>query len=146
MTKITKLDRAGLGQEALALSLTNSAPEAYRILRERYPDVDIGDLRSFQRYVSQGRADRAARVRAKIDDEVLEELPGDLDQLRELREFYRKIYQDENVRTCDRIQAADKARAVIDTKLKYSGAGAGGQGGQQGGLIFIDANGRDHGS
>jgi streptomycin 6-kinase len=124
MTKISKIEAAGLGQEALALSLSHSAPEAYRLLREAHPGVDVGDLRSFQRYVSKARSERAARVKARIDEKVIEDLPDDLGQLDELKKFYREIYQDRGQRTCDRIQAADKARAVIDTKLKYSGAGA----------------------
>jgi hypothetical protein len=120
MSKISKIDAAGHGKLVLDLAVTHTSRDIAAILFKdhglRVPHTTVAN------YIKANRSERAEQAKALVNDRVLEDLPKDLDQLDEIARFFRSIYQSEGIRVVDRIAAADKARAVIDTKLKYSGA------------------------
>jgi transaldolase len=142
MTKISKIDQYHLGDEVLQLSLSHSAPEVHRLIIEKYPDKDIS-LRAVQRYISDANIERGARIRAKVDTRVDEDLPDDLESMARYKEVADEIAFNVEQPAMIRLAAVEKGLKVIDTKLKYSGAGVGGQSGVQPIAVYIPSNGRD---
>jgi hypothetical protein len=142
MSARKSIEKSGLSEVVSKLALSHSEREIVDILARDHKFFTSQS--AVHRFVSPLRAEVGERVKARVNDQVMEDLPDDLDQLNEIRDFYRTVYQDPEQRMCDRISAADKARAVIDTKLKYSGAGQPGK--VEGGVVYIPMNGRDDGS
>lgn len=141
MARPSEIRQKGFDKVVAELALTHSEQQIVDFLAEKHSFKTSKS--AVHRIVTPLRKEAGELVRAKVNKQVDEDLPADLDQLNEIREVYRKIYQNEEARVCDRIQAADKARAVIDTKLKYSSAGSGGEGKGPVVTVYLPDNGRD---
>lgn len=116
MAKITP----ELTAQIMALSATNSNRQIEAILSEqgiRLSNVSICKL------VSNYRKERAGQTKEAVAEHIKKTVITDLDILESQRDKLYQWFNDESLRISERLMCSDRLNKVIDTRLKYSGAG-----------------------
>lgn len=80
-------------------------------------NVTIGKI------VKENRADRAAATKEVVFEHIKKTVVTDLDILEEMRNQLNDYRTSEKLKISEQLQCIDRLNKVIDTRLKYSGAG-----------------------
>lgn len=75
------------------------------------------------KFIKEQRKERAETTKAVVQDYIRITVPTDLEILQEMRDQLNAWRKDENLRISERLMVIDRLRQVIDTRLKFSGAG-----------------------
>jgi len=116
MAKITP----ELSAQILALSAEHSNRQIEAILCEqgiKLSNVSIGKV------VNEYRKERAGQTKDVVIEHIKKTVITDLDILEEQRDKLYAWFNDDNLRINERLMCSDRLNKVIDTRLKYSGAG-----------------------
>lgn len=73
--------------------------------------------------VRENRQERAEATKETINEHIKQTVTTDLDILQNTRDKLYNWFQDDNLRISERLMCLDRLNKVIDTRLKYSGAG-----------------------
>lgn len=122
MERLNKIDAAGLGATVMALAGHNSYRDIAAILTEKH-NLSIS-YQAVGDYIKGHAEGNREKVRAKLDERLDNDLDTDLERLDTLYNFFISMTENEDVSNRDRISAADKARAVLETKYKFGGNNA----------------------
>ncbi|HEY0267647.1 MAG TPA: hypothetical protein VGC12_00270 [Methyloradius sp.] len=109
-----------ISAQILALSATHSNRQIEAILSEqgiKLSNVSIGKI------VNEYRKDRAGQTKEVVNEHIKKTVITDLDILENLRDEIYSMFGDRNLRASERLMCSDRLVKVIDTRLKYSGAG-----------------------
>ena len=117
---LTIIERRGLVEKVLQLSLTKSTREIAEILRKE-DGVSI-TFKTVANFLKGVREERAQATRALVQKSIQASVPRDLEILDELIAKEYEWFCDENIGLSDRLEVSRELRQVIATKLKYSGA------------------------
>lgn len=122
MSNLCKIDRAGLGEKILRLAKEGHSVRDIATILER-EDSFKTNRQSVSNYITENRSELTKKIKAAFDDAVVEDVPDDVSELKHIAGILKSIYDDENVQPSIRINAADKARAIFESKFKFTGAG-----------------------
>lgn len=78
---------------------------------------------SVSRCIRSQRKERAEQTKAIVQEHIRVTVPTDLEILQEIRDQLNTWRKDENLRVSERLMVIDRLNKVIDTRLKFSGAG-----------------------
>jgi hypothetical protein len=117
---LTIIERRGLVEKVLQLSLTKSTREIAEILRKE-DGVSI-TFKTVANFLKGIREERAQATRALVQKSIQASVPRDLEILDELIAKEYEWFCDENIGLSDRLEVSRELRQVIATKLKYSGS------------------------
>lgn len=122
--KSSRIDMAGLGPLVIELSGQHSYRDIALKLRTEH-GVDVS-YQTVAKYIKSHASENAEKTRAALNERLVKDIDTDVGGLDDLISFFRFMYNNEDVSDRDRISAADKCRAVYETKLKFStGVGMG---------------------
>jgi hypothetical protein len=121
MSTLCKIDRSGLGEKVLKLAKEGLSIRDIAARLEAEDSFKI-NRQSVSNYINENRVERAQTIKAAFDDAVADDIPDDVDELKHIALMLKSIYDDENVQPAVRINAADKARAIFESKFKFTGA------------------------
>ena len=121
MSRLTKIEALGLGNRVLTMAGEGkSSREIVSILaREGIPVSQPSAIR----FLNAVRRDRAAVTRAVVSEHLKDTLSTDLEILQEIRDTLLAWWRSEGLRVSERLLVMDRLLKVIDTRMKYSGAG-----------------------
>jgi lysyl-tRNA synthetase class I len=117
---LTVIERNGLVEKVLSLSLTKSTREISKILEEE-DGVSI-TFKTVANFIKAVRQERAEATKALVQESIQATVPQDLKILDELIAQQLEWFRDGSMDTADRLNVSKELRQVIATKLKYSGA------------------------
>jgi hypothetical protein len=141
MPKISNIEKRGLTEVVAKLALQNSEREIVQILGRDHSFKTT--QAAVHRFVSGLRAERSEQVRAKVNEAVVGRITSDVEELDHIAsDVLKGIYDDVEMQPSIRIQAADKARAIFESKMKFSGAGSGGDGESEI-VVYVPDDGRN---
>lgn len=104
----------------MGLSATHSNRKIAEILSNqgiKLSHVTIGKI------VAEQRKERAGQTKEVVNEHIKRTVITDLDILENMRNQLYSWFEDPNLRISERLACGDRLNKVIDTRLKYSGAG-----------------------
>ena len=117
---LTIIERRGLAEKVLQLSLNKSTREIAEILQKE--DGVSVTFKTVANFLKGIREERAQATRALVQKSIQASVPRDLEILDELIIKEYEWFCDNNMGLNDRLDVSRELRQVIATKLKYSGA------------------------
>ena len=117
---LTIIERRGLAEKVLQLSLNKSTREIAEILQKE--DGVSVTFKTVANFLKGIREERAQATRALVQKSIQASVPRDLEILDELIIKEYEWFCDNNMGLNDRLEVSRELRQVIATKLKYSGA------------------------
>ncbi len=117
---LTIIERRGLVEKVLQLSLNKSTREIAEILQKE--DGVSVTFKTVANFLKGIREERAQATRALVQKSIQASVPRDLEILDELIIKEYEWFCDNNMGLNDRLDVSRELRQVIATKLKYSGA------------------------
>jgi len=117
---LTIIERRGLAEKVLQLSLNKSTREIAEILQKE--DGVSVTFKTVANFLKGIREERAQATRALVQKSIQASVPRDLEILDELIIKEYEWFCDNNMGLSDRLEVSRELRQVIATKLKYSGA------------------------
>lgn len=104
----------------MGLSATHSNRKIAEILTNqgiKLSHVTIGKI------VIEQRKERAGQTKEVVNEHIKKTVITDLDILENLRDEIYDMFNNKELRPSERLMCSDRLVKVIDTRLKYSGAG-----------------------
>jgi len=123
VAKPNKIDQNGLSEVVLELATTKTSRQIAEYLKQEY-GLEISHA-AVARYIRDMRQERAEQTKALVQEKIKATVPRDLDILDELIAQELSWFKAKSMETSEKLAVAKELRQTIDTKLKYSGAGAG---------------------
>lgn len=121
MARPNKIEQAGLLDKVLELAMHHGSREIAQILKRDY-GLEISHV-SVHKLIKGIRKEQAEQVKAVVQEHIRATVPTDLEILQRIRDQLDARAQDGQLRISERLQVIDRLTRVIDTRLKYSGAG-----------------------
>jgi len=116
---LTIIEKKGLVEKVLALSLSHSTREIERILHNE-DGANIG-YRTIANFIKGVRQERAEATRAMVQESIQATIPKDLEILDELIGKQLEWFRDDKLEMQDGLKISQELRQVIATKLKFCG-------------------------
>lgn len=116
MAKVT----AEIVAQIMGLAAMNSNRQISEILSKqgiKLTHVTIGKI------IKEHRTERTEATKETINEHIKQTVTTDLDILQNTRDKLYNWFKDESLRISERLMCLDRLNKVIDTRLKYSGAG-----------------------
>lgn len=116
---LTIIEKNGLVEKVLALSLTKSTRDIAKILKD---EDNVGvTFKTVANFIKGIRQERALATRTLVQASIQATVPRDLEILDELISKELEWFRDGALETIDRLNVSKELRQVIATKLKCSG-------------------------
>ena len=109
-----------IGEHIMSLAPTMSNRQIAEELSKA--GVSISHV-SVGRFIRSQRKERAEQTKAIVQEHIRVTVPTDLEILQEIRDQLNAWRKDANLRVSERLMVIDRLNKVIDTRLKFSGAG-----------------------
>lgn len=117
---LTIIEKNGLVEKVLSLSLSKSTREIAKILKEE-DGVNV-TFKTVANFIKGIRQERAEVTRGLIQETIQATVPRDLLILDELITQQRDWFKSSSLEIPDKLLVAKELRQTIATKLKFSGA------------------------
>lgn len=116
---LTIIEKNGLVEKVLALSLSKSTRDIAKILKD---EDGVGvTFKTVANFIKGIRQERAQATRTLVQESIQATVPKDLQILDELISQELEWFRDGALETIDRLNVSKELRQVIATKLKCSG-------------------------
>lgn len=98
-----------------------TVPEIQKYILETYK-VKISP-QGIYKHIRIARKQRAEIAKKVVQDYMQDSLPSDLELLKNILEDLKQKYNDEDISLNNKIKIANQINTIVNTRLKYSGAG-----------------------
>lgn len=106
--------------QIMGLSALHSNRQIEAILSEQ--GIKLSNV-SIAKIVKEHRRDRSGQTKEAVQVQIVKTVMTDLDILEDMRNQLNDYRKDPNLRVSEKLMCMDRLNKVIDTRLKYSGAG-----------------------
>jgi len=106
--------------QIMGLSALHSNRQIEAILSEQ--GIKLSNV-SIAKIVKEHRRDRSGQTKEAVQVQIVKTVMTDLDILEDMRTQLNEYRKSPNLRISEQLQCIDRLNKVIDTRLKYSGAG-----------------------
>lgn len=104
----------------IALSATHSIRQIESVLDSQGIKISRSTIGNI---VKENRSERAGMTKEVVQEHIVKTVMTDLDILEDMRNQLNEYRQSGNLRISEKLMCIDRLNKVIDTRLKYSGAG-----------------------